>query len=392
MNKIATFLILITFIWFANSCTSARKHYIRGEYDRAIAKATKKIRKKPSNVKMVDILVKSFQIANKQDRDQINLLKLEGSPDKWETVFALYNQLRNRQNLVKTIPRLKQSNGQLFMVETINYDEEIVNAKNNAAEYNYTKGVTVLKRNTRESGREAYMYFQNVKQYFRDYKDIDAKIQEALAMGTSYVVFKMDNKSGMIMPKQFEEELLKISMSHLNRQWLQYHTQPLDNFNYDFSIIFTLRSIDVSPEGLKEVHFTETKEIPDGFNYVLDAKGNVKKDSLGNDIKVPKFKTISCKIVETQQRKASKITGTLDFYDNNTNQLIKTEPLLAESIFENFSAIAIGDIEALKPETKKKLNTRPLPFPSNPDMIMQCNAALKNATQGFINANSGLFR
>ena len=48
------------------------------------------------------------------------------------------------------------------------------------------------------------------------------------------------------------------------------------------------RTIDISPEQINEKQIIREKVIKDGFDYVLDKRGNVAKDSLGNDIKVDK--------------------------------------------------------------------------------------------------------
>lgn len=384
-------VLLISIVLLLAGCISSKKHLDRGQYDMAIRKSVKKLKKKPSNVKEIQVLQRAYQLANQSDREKINYLKLEGNPDIWEQVYAIYLQLKNRQDLVKTLPQLWLPGGRPVNFEFVNYDEEIVNAKRKAADFYYTKGITLLSQNTRESAREAYYNFLNVKKFFKEYKDIEAKISEAIAKGTSYVLFKMENSSGMIIPQAFQDEMFKISLHHLNRQFIQYHTNALKDVTYDYTILLNIKSIDVSPEGVKEVHYTESKEIQDGFQYVLDERGNVKKDSLGNDIKVPKFKTITCNVIEIQQNKAARVFGTVDFINNNTKQLLNTVPLSAESVFQNFAATAQGDLNALSPETAKKLGNRPMPFPSNADMIMRCSETVKNMAKSFIDSNSGLF-
>jgi hypothetical protein len=388
--KILYFLSIFALVF--TGCVSSKKHLDRGQYDMAIRKSVKKLKKKPSNTKEIQVLQRSYQLANQADKDKINFLKLEGNPDIWEQVYATYMHLKNRQDLVRTLPQLWLPGGRPVNFEFVNYDEEIINAKRKAAEFYYAKGNALLENNTRESAREAYYNFLNVKKFFKDYKDTDAKISEAIAKGTSYVLFKMENSSGMIIPQAFQDEMFKISLYHLNRQFVQFHTSPLKDVYYDYTIVLVIKGIDVSPEGIKEVHYSESKEIQDGFQYVLDDKGNVKKDSLGNDIKVPKFKTITCNVIEMQQNKAARVFGTVDFVNNNTKQLLNTVPLTAESVFQNFAATAQGDLNALSPETAKKLGNRPMPFPSNADMIMRCSETVKNMAKGFIDNNSGLFK
>lgn len=385
-------ILLISIVLVFAGCVSSKKHLDRGQYDMAIRKSVKKLKKKPSNVKEIQVLQRAYQLANQSDKEKINFLKLEGNPDIWEQVYSTYLQMKSRQDLVKTLPQLWLPGGRPVNFEFVNYDEEIINAKRKAAEFYYAKGVLLLENNTRESAREAYYNFMNVKKFFKDYKDTDAKISEAIAKGTSYVLFKMENNSGMIIPQAFQDEMFKISLHHLNRQFIQYHTNPLKDVYYDYTIVLTIKNIDISPEGVKEVHYSESKEVQDGFQYVLDDKGNVKKDSLGNDIKVPKFKTITCNVIEMQQSKAARVFGTVDFINNNTKQLLNTVPLNAESVFQNFAATAQGDLNALSPETAKKLGNRPMPFPTNADMIMRCSETVKNMAKSFIDNNSGLFK
>ena len=77
------------------------------------------------------------------------------------------------------------------------------------------------------------------------------------------------------------------------------------------------------PEEVKENNYSETKEIEDGFDYELDANGNVKKDTAGNDIKIIKYKTIRCNVKELHQFKTARISGTIDYLDNYNNKLLK---------------------------------------------------------------------
>ena len=121
---------------------------------------------------------------------------------------------------------------------------------------------------------------------------------------------------------------------------------------YDYYVDLVLQFIDISPDLVSDKDYVEKKTIEDGFTYVLDSKGNVMKDSLGNDIKVKKYKEITCTVIETLQQKDCTIKGNLEIISVNPKQLLKKEPVAATTHFEHLSARAIGDINALKPETK----------------------------------------
>lgn len=382
---------LICVIIFLNGCTSSKTYLKRGDYERAVIRSVQKLRKNRNKEKEIYVLKDAYKKANDEDNDRINYLKKEGSPSMWTEIFNLYSELASRQSMVKSVTPLKLK-GKPVQFNMVDYDQEIINAKQKAAEYFYARGTNLLQNKDRGSAREAYNEFTKVKSYYTDYKDIDTKLKESHSRGVSYVLFRIANKSSVIIPSDFQEDLLKVSMNDVNTMWVTYHTKAASELNYDYNLAFNIKTIVVSPEGLKEVHHAETKEVQDGWQYQLDSKGNVMKDSLGNDIKLPKYKTISCNVVEVIKNKKAMISGTLDFVDNTTGQLIKTDPVTAETFFENISAAAFGDVNALKPETKSRLSAPNLPFPSDQAMIRQTSSTLKEIIKDIIYSNRGLLR
>jgi hypothetical protein len=117
---------------------------------------------------------------------------------------------------------------------------------------------------------------------------------------------------------------------------------------------------------------------------VLDKKGNVMRDSLGNDIKQKKFKTVQCALVETVQSKACRIDGDIEVIQMNPNKQLKKDPIGAQSNFENVSSRALGDIQALNARQLERTKTSLVQFPTDIEMIMRCSESLKRAIRGGI--------
>ncbi|MBN2037758.1 MAG: hypothetical protein JW768_13535 [Chitinispirillaceae bacterium] len=382
--------ILTVFFCGILACTSSKKMLEQHHYDSAVAKSTKALMKNPGNKKEINVLAQAYTLANDQDRQRIKFLKQSKEPQVWEEIHERYLRLKNRQNLVQPLPlSVKKRVNDAY----VDYDQNIIEAKRKAADYLFSEGTAFLAKNDRYSAREAYDRFTRVKRYLPAYEGIDDKIDAARAQAFSFVLFRIQNKSGKSLSPAFEEDLLKIGLTDQDYQWIAFNTRPAPATKYDFTVVLTIRKIEVSPELSTSSHSEEAKDIEDGWEYVLDANGNVQKDSLGNDMKQTTYKTLRCSVVRFSLGKTATVSATLDFLDNAAGgQMIKSDPVSAQSKFEFVYAVAKGDKEALSDETRKLTALKIAPFPSNEEMILQTAERLKQHTKEIIHANQELLQ
>ncbi|MCH8904402.1 MAG: hypothetical protein IIA45_10865 [Bacteroidetes bacterium] len=393
LNQSCKPLVFILLLAFVTSCNKAMKSLNSGDYDFAINKSVRKLVKNPHKEKYIVILEQAFARANQRDNERIEFLKKEGVPENWPKVFDTYSRMNSRQSKVRPLtPLYIESEARDAVFVFVNIDDEIIQAKNNAAEFLYANGIKLLERGDRMSAREAYAAFVQVKALFSVYRDVDAKIIEAKFAGTNKVLFDMVNATGIPLPPTFERELTKISLHELNTQWINYYTNYDSTMFYDYTIVVNMLVIDVGPEEVIEKQYTEEKEVEDGVEYVFDANGNVMKDTSGNDITVPKFKTLKAYITETHQKKIARISGSVDYYDNNSRQMLKSIPITADAIFEHHSAKVNGDLNALKPATKKIIKNKRIPFPLDFDLILQAGHTLNPLVKTAVWDNKNLIR
>lgn len=387
MKRYLKFLLLVLLI---TSCGKSSLKYLQlGQYDNAINKAVSKLLKNPNKSSEIDVLSQAYSTANQKDNDIIEQLRKTGQPDVWDNIFAAYKRMQNRQEKVSVLqPHILQAIGYKY----VNYTAEIAQAKNKAAEYFYAHAKMLLDKNEKYSARTAYDELVKLKEIYPNYKDVDELINKAYRIGLSYAFFRIQNNSQSILPVAFENELIKASVADFNQKWVTFHTSAINNINYDYYIVLNIRVIDISPESLNKNNYTDSKEIPDGWQYKLDKNGNVMKDSLGNDIKIPKYKTIYCNVTEGVQYKSVVLAGSLDFWDNIDNKLLKSDPMRSEWYFKNVFATAAGDLNALSEESKKKIKSSQKPFPPNADMIMNAGDVLKSMVKESIRKNSYLLK
>jgi len=384
MRKWIFMYVLALTTLFLMGC-GAKKDFVNGNYDAAIRKSVTKLRKKPTHMKSILVLEDAFRAAQNQDLGSIDLLRKEGAPENWERIFHTYTRIKNRQELVKTLSNIPPS------ISLINVAGELVNAKKKSAEFYYVTGEKLLNNRDRISAREAYGNFQKVTQFYPNFREVRAKLQESRDMGTTFVLLTMKNQSGMIIPAQFEQDILSLSLNDLNGDWTMFHTQEIKGAPYHYHAKFNIMQLVISPERLKETTYEETTRVKDGWEYVLDANGNVAKDSLGNDIKADKYKKLHCRVIEIAQHKSARVSGNLQVYSLETKQLLKQAPVTSDAIFEHFSAKAVGDKRALSKKSKKLLRNRPLPFPSDADLILTGSDRLKGILKGILHNNRRLF-
>ena len=106
-----------------------------------------------------------------------------------------------------------------------------------------------------------------------------------------------------------------------------------------------------------------------------------------NDIKIQKFREITCTLVETRQFKSVEIRGDVEILSLNPERLLQQEPFGAANQFEHYSARSIGDEGALTEEALKKVQQEKIPFPTDVDMVLMCTETIKPAIRNAIYAN-----
>ncbi len=371
-----------------SGCGSTTRKLQQGNYDAVIDKTTKKLIRKP-DAKDAAEMDRAYQLANERDLSRIKFLKMENNPDNYDEIFNRYNMLKERQRKIRTVTPLTVE-GKTYDYSYVDYDAEMIEAKRKAADYFYANGKGLLENALeKQDYREAYYQLSTASEYSGgQFPDIDELIYEARMKGISRVIVEVANQSPLNLPPQVEEDLISFDTRGLSSEWVEYHFKHVDeDINYDYSVLVKLMSIMVSPDQTSDSDQVYTKKISDGFDYVLDANGNVMKDTAGNDIKIERFKEITCTLIETRQFKSVEIRGEVEIFSMEPERLIQREPFGASNQFEHISARSIGDEKALTEDAFRKTQVEKIPFPTDVEMVMTCTETVKPAIRNAIYAN-----
>ncbi|WP_440066854.1 hypothetical protein [Tenacibaculum discolor] len=391
-----TTLLLILSVLVLTSCSSVKtteKALNSGNYDKAISLSIEKLAKnkaKEKNQPHVLMLQEAFRKATDRDLDRISFLEKEQNPENFETIYTLYQRLKNRQERIKPLLPLQiLSSGRNAKFKLVNYTDRILTAKENYAGYLYENGVALLNEGDRNkiNYRRAFDELRHLDKISPNYRDTRNLIEEAHAKGIDYVHVSVRNRTDQIIPRRLERDLLAIDTYGLNDLWTQYHAKRDRNIRYDFDLELDFRDIIISPEQVHEKEVIKERRIKDGFKYLKDNNGNYVKDSLGNKIKVDKFKRIRCKFYQFTQFKSSKVTGVVKYIDNRTNQLLQRFPIQSEFVFEHIYADYDGDRRALDKSFIELLDETSVEFPSNEQMVYDTGTDLKQKLKHIITRN-----
>lgn len=381
MNKLLTIFLIGVFFF---SCKSAQKELQSGNYEQAFMKSVKKLQKKPDDREQAEIFSLSYKKANQQNLDRISYLKMSGEPNTYDEIYNNVRSLERRQKLAETVLPLR-AGGKTVNFQHINYNKQLIEAKNSAADYHYRKGLNLLKGD-RESAKKAYYEFEAVRKYSASFEDIDRLQLEAKEKGTTTVLLTPVNKTYSQLSKKFLANLVDFGMQEMDKDWIRYYNTPQKKY-YDYNIFISINKVYISPEDMKESKEIVKKQVKDGFRYILDAKGNVMRDSLGNDIKVDKFKTISCTVIQKTQSKTASIEAKVEYQDNKTRRIIATFPASGEDKFGYVSAMANGDLNALDETRRKTIGKAPIAFPSDLEMLDYAGDKLKEKIKYIVISN-----
>ncbi|MCH9662023.1 MAG: hypothetical protein K0U54_14060 [Bacteroidetes bacterium] len=391
MRTTTIFCMMALLLMSCNSVKRNEKFLAEGNYDQAIYLAIKKIKKGKTSPKKdmhISLLEEAFEKVVADDTRRIDFLKKEGQASNSKEIFYRYLDLKERQQLLRPLLPLTNSNGKDAKFKLVNYTNNILEAKQDYIAYSYDEAAQYMNRNSTLDARTAYNIYCEIEELEANYKDVRALKDDARFYGTDYVYVELNNASGQIIPYALERELLDFNTYNLDNFWTQYHENKDNNIDYSFGIRMNFQQIAISPERISEKEYKRKKRVRTGWEYQLDRNGNVLKDSLGNDIKTDTYEFVTARVMYTTQTKNVQVSGDVLYRDFIQGRDMDRHPLTSEFIFDNEFAKFRGDERALTEEDLKFLEYDFIPFPSNEQMVLDAGEDIKTRLSSILKNNS----
>jgi hypothetical protein len=389
MKKTILFTTILVLLIACGGVKKTQEAINTGNYSAAINKSIRNLadnKTKKGNQPYVLLLEEAFKKYTQRELENIAYLKKEGNPANYNAIFNGYSRLKNVQQQIKPLlPLQVYEEDRNARFSFTNYDNEILVAKDNLSDYLYDNASELLQNaKYKEDYRNAYRDFEYLNELSPGFADSREKMDEAYMKGLDYVKVNMVNDTEQIVPERLEEELLNFNTYGLNDQWTQYHTNPLAEVDYDYEMEVAFRAINISPEQIQEKQIIKERQIKDGVEVLVDADGRVVKDSLGNEIKVDRFRTVSCNFYQFTQHKSAQVTGNVSYIDLQRKQQLNSYPISSEFVFEHVYANYNGDKRALDNDLVPLLERVAVPFPSNEQMVYDAGEDLKSRLKDIV--------
>ena len=370
-------LILLSALSILAGCRSIERMLDQGDYDTVIEKAVKKLTGKPKKEEYVLALEQAFAKATRRDMSRIEALRQEGRASSWEEILHIAQAIDYRQDRIEPLLPLRSESGHKAEFTFVRTDPIMAEARNRA-ETIYVGKLEELtadaRRGNKQAAREGWRLVDQIR-YLNPDNDQRMLREELRELGTVHILLTLDNESRSILPPGLSRELLASDLNRSADDWERFYTVEDPDRAYDVLAELRVTNVDVSPERWRESSQEYTRSIKDGWEYVLDARGNVAKDSLGNDIKKDKFITVKATVVETFQEKAALVRARVEITDSATGKVLSSKPIEFEERFQHIARNFYGDERALETHLCERI--LPVGYPADTDMITAALFGLK---------------
>ena len=389
MKKALLYSSIFVFLIACGGVKKTQEAVNTGNYSNAINNALRNIaenKNRKSHQPYILLLEEAFQKNTERELQNITFLEKDGNPANFEAIYKSYSNLKNIQERIRPLLPLRifdENRDARFSF--VNYDEDILASKNALSNYLYDNANNLLTNaSSKFDYRNAYEDFRYLNELNPGYSDSKEKMELAYSKGLDYVKVNVINDTDQIVPERLEAELLNFNTYGLDDLWTEYHANPLKSIKYDYEMQVAFRDIRITPEQISEKQLIKEKQIKDGYEYLEDENGNLVKDSLGNEIKIDRLKTVRCNFYQFTQHKAAQVVGNVQYIDLRTKQAVNSYPLSSEFIFEHVYANYNGDKRALDNNLVSLLNVAAVPFPSNEQMVYDAGEDLKSRLKNII--------
>jgi hypothetical protein len=173
--------ILVVAILFT-SCKSSKNYLQRDSEDKTLFDIVKKLNKSPNDADALNALPIVYTNVTKLHLNKVVKYSAYKELTRWDKLIDEYTSLQ------KIYEAISNSNAVNNLVTAVNYQNDIYNTKQTAAEDYYNTALQFMQSSTRDEIKKAYTYFKKADKLVPNYSDAKLKMKEAFDAATVNVL------------------------------------------------------------------------------------------------------------------------------------------------------------------------------------------------------------
>jgi hypothetical protein len=361
-------------------CSSPQQLAEQHRYDEAIDVLLKKLQKSYSP-KTTAELGKIFHQTNTADSTVINNLIKSGEPDVWLPVYTTFQRLDTRQKKIAALP---ESVRQQIGFQPFDYSAYLFQTRQKACLYNYTLAERFLLSDNR---MDAMRCLETVNSLDSSYRRTANLVDSLHRTAPAPLYYQIELDYPYPLPPGMEGFLTETNLTPYSTSKVFFVNKKPDPYRLYAEIRIT--DVKIAPEKTGELAYAESIKIQDGLAYRLDEDGDFIRDSAGQKIEIPKFKTLACYVSDYQQQKSIQLFGEVLLVSVPDGKIRLRKPVQGISDFTHRYARFKGDLDALSLESAQLVGSRKQEFPSDGAMIQHASENLFKEAAGILSVALG---
>ncbi|WP_034256621.1 hypothetical protein [Adhaeribacter aquaticus] len=359
--------LLLIAVFF--SCSSGKKSFEKGDYDKAVLQAVNRLQKDPNNSKALSTLKHAFKYAEESHLTRIKHLAATSDLYRWEIIIQEYADLNNLNEAVRRCPSCREVVGANEL-----YIEQLAQATQKAAEVRFAQGVKLLAAGDRMSARQAYENFERTEQLVPNFKDAKKQMEDAYWAAVLKVV---------VEPVEVRRGIYEISNDYFQNKIYEYLQHYERSSFIKFYTPQEVRNKQFVPDQVLTLSFDD---FVVGQTYLKEKEQEVKRDSVKISSKDEKdiYSTVKAKYITFEKTISS--SGLLDFrvMDWKTKNIVTQEKMPGTFVWQDTWATYKGDDRALTDAQRKMIKRRESPNPPPQTLFVEFTKPIYDQLTGKI--------
>lgn len=351
------------------SCRTAEKLYQRGDYDGAVELATKKLAKKPGDIKLVSILQDAYRFAVDDHESRIRQLSGSNSDLRFEQIYAQYSSLQRLYDAIHRSPSA------FDVVQPTDYSSYLQTYREEAGNVREGRGDELMAMNDKRSAREAYAEYQRALGLKPGDLVLKQKMDDAYLSAVTFVEIAPLSRFGAQYTQfgydynQFNYDLMRYLNNNRRSNFLQYFGPTDRRQQPDFVVEMRFSDVNIG-------RYRDERDTREVSKRVVSKEIRHKPDSITYE-----YITVKARITTTTRTLRASALLQATAHEAAANRWVWSDTYRGDYNWVAQFSTYTGDERALSDEDRKLLQQREQRPPENDEIIRIIMQEIRSKTE-----------